>query len=132
MHGAAVAFHGGVLKELPTKRYYGGARTMYAWNITVPEDTKVDIMGSGVGLIRREWFTDAELKALYADAPATSMDDIILSCSLSQKGIERWVLAHPARLIRPKAKHTDDQYVYDRYKNDDAAQVAYINEHLRR
>ena len=132
VHGAAVAFHGGVLKELPTKRYYGGARTMYAWNVTVENDTPVDIMGSGVGLIRREWFSDEEYKALYADAPETSMDDIILSCALSAKGIARYVLAHPSGLIRPKAKHADDNYVYDRYKNDDAEQVAYINEHLRR
>lgn len=132
VHGAAVAFHGGVLKELPTKRYYGGARTMYAWNIAVENDTPVDIMGSGVGLIRREWFSDEEYKALYADAPETSMDDIILSCALSAKGIARYVLAHPSGLIRPKAKHADDNYVYDRYKNDDAAQVEYINEHLKR
>ena len=132
VHGAAVALHGGVLKELPTKRYYGGARTMYAWNITVPEDTPVDIMGSGVGLIRREWFSDEEYKALYADAPETSMDDIILSCALSAKGIARYVLAHPSGLIRSKDKHADDNYVYDRYKNDDAAQVEYINTNLKR
>ena len=132
LHNCGVAFHGGILKRFPTDKYYGGGREMKSWNITVPEDTKVDIMGSGVGLIRREWFTDAELKALYADAPATSMDDIILSCALSQKGIERWVLAHPARIIDTKQPHPDDNYVYDRYKNDDAEQVAYINEHLRR
>ncbi|MBQ2437032.1 MAG: hypothetical protein II265_02960, partial [Clostridia bacterium] len=109
-----------------------GGREMRSWNITVPEDTKVDIMGSGVGMIRREWFTDAELKALYTDAPATSMDDIILSCVLSQKGIDRWVLAHPARVIKTKEPHPDDNYVYDRYRNDDAEQVAYINANLRK
>ena len=105
---------------------------MKSWNIAVPEDTKVDIMGSGVGLIRREWFSDAELKALYADAPTTSMDDIILSCVLSQKGIERWVIAHPARIITIKEPHPDDNYVYDRYRDDDAEQVAYINANLKR
>ena len=132
LHNGGVAFHGGILKRFPTDKYYDGGREMKSWNITVPEDCKVDIMGSGVGMIRREWFTDAELKALYADAPATSMDDIILSCALSHKGIERWVLAHPARVIAIKEPHPDDNYVYDRYKNDDAEQVAYINEHLRR
>lgn len=132
LHNGGVSFHGGILKRFPTDKYYDGGREMRSWNITVPEDTKVDIMGSGVGMIRREWFTDAELKALYADAPATSMDDIILSCVLSQKGIERWVLAHPARIIATKEPHPDDNYVYDRYKNDDAEQVAYINKHLRR
>ena len=132
LHNGGVAFHGGILKRFPTDKYYDGGREMKSWNISVPEDTKVDIMGSGVGLIRREWFTDAELKALYTNAPTTSMDDIILSCVLSQKGIERWVLAHPARIIKTKEPHPDDNYVYDRYKNDDAAQVAYINEHLHR
>ena len=127
-----MAFHGGILKRFPTDKYYDGGREMKSWNITVPEDTKVDIMGSGVGLISREWFTDAEMKALYADAPATSMDDIILSCALSQKGIERWVLAHPARIIKTKEPHPDDQYVYDRYRNDDSEQVAYLNEHYKR
>lgn len=132
LHNGGVAFHGGTLKRFPTDKYYDGGREMRSWNITVPEDCKVDIMGSGVGLIRREWFSDEELKALYDDAPTTSMDDIILSCALSQKGIERWVLAHPARIIATKQAAPDDNYVYDRYKNDDAAQVAYINEHLRR
>ena len=132
LHNGGVAFHGGILKRFPTDKYYDGGREMKSWNITVPEDCKVDIMGSGVGLIRREWFTDAELKALYADAPATSMDDIILSCVLSQKGIDRWVLAHPDRIIKTKEPHPDDNYVYDRYKNDDAEQVAYINEHLQK
>ena len=132
LHNGGVAFHGGILKRFPTDKYYDGGREMKSWNITVPEDCKVDIMGSGVGLIRREWFTDAELKALYADAPETSMDDIILSCVLSQKGIERWVLAHPARIITTKPKGPDDQYVYDRYRDNDSEQVAYINEHLKR
>jgi len=132
LHNGGVAFHGGILKRFPTDKYYDGGREMKSWNITVPEDTKVDIMGSGVGLIRREWFMDAELKALYTDAPATSMDDIILSCALSRKGIERWVLAHPACIIATKEPHPDDNYVYDKYKDNDAAQVAYINEHLRR
>jgi hypothetical protein len=132
LHNGGVAFHGGILKRFPTDKYYDGGREMKSWNITVQEDCKVDIMGSGVGLIRRDWFSDTELKALYDDAPTTSMDDIILSCALSQKGIERWVLAHPARIIATKQAAPDDNYVYDRYKNDDAAQVAYINANLRK
>ena len=131
LHNAAVSFHGGVLKELPTKQYYKGGRRMYSWNISVPEDVKVDIMGTGVGLLRREWFTDDELKALYTDAPEVSMDDLIVSCALSEKGISRWVLAHDARIITTKKPAPDDGYVYDQYKDNDTAQVAYINEHLK-
>ena len=132
LHNGGVAFHGGILKRFPTDKYYDGGRVMKSWNINVPEETKVDIMGTGVGMIRRDWFSDEELKALYTNAPTTSMDDIILSCALSQKGIERWVLAHPGKVIKTKDPHPDDQYVYDRYKNDDAEQVEYINEHLKR
>ena len=132
LHNAAVSFHGGVLKELPTDKYYNGGRKMYSWNISVPEDVKVDIMGTGVGLLRREWFTDAELKALYNDAPEVSMDDLIVSCALSEKGISRWVLAHPSCFAHHKAQAPDDNYVYDQYKDNDAVQVAYINEHLKR
>ena len=131
LHNAAVSFHGGVLKELPTKQYYNGGRRMYSWNISVPEDVKVDIMGTGVGLLRREWFTTDELKALYDDAPEVSMDDLIVSCALSEKGISRWVLAHAARIITTKKPAPDDGYVYDQYKDNDTAQVAYINEHLK-
>ena len=131
LHNAAVSFHGGVLRELPTKQYYNGGRRMYSWNISVPEDVKVDIMGTGVGLLRREWFTDDELKALYNDAPEVSMDDLIVSCALSKKGISRWVLAHAARIITTKKPAPDDGYVYDQYKDNDTAQVAYINEHLK-
>lgn len=132
LHNGGVTFHGGILRKFPTNKYYDGGREMKSWNVTVPEDTKVDIMGSGVGMIRREWFSDEELKALYTNAPTTSMDDIILSCALSQKGIDRWVLAHPARVIAIKEPHPDDNYVYERYKNDNAVQVEYINSHLKR
>lgn len=130
LHNAAVSFHGGVLKELPTDKYYNGGRKMYSWNVTVPNDTPVDIIGTGVGLLKRDWFTDDELAALYKDAPTTSMDDIIVSCVLSHKGIERWVLAHPARIIATKEPHPDDQYVYDQYKDNDAEQVEYLNHNL--
>ena len=132
LHNAAVCFHGGVLKELPTKQYYNGGRRMYSWNISVPEDVKVDIMGTGVGLLRREWFTYDELLQLYNDAPEVSMDDLIVSCALSKKGISRWVLAHASRVITTKKAEPDDGYVYDQYKDNDCAQVAYINEHLKR
>ena len=132
LHNGGVAFHGGILKQLPTDKYYDGRRRMYLWNISVQADTPVDIMGTGVGLIRREWFTADELKTMYADAPSVSMDDIILSCALSQKGISRWVLAHPSRVITTKEPAPEDNYVYDRYRNDDAAQVAYVNENLRK
>lgn len=130
IHNSCVGFHGGIIKKLPTDKYYNGGRKMYSWNITVPEDVKVDILGTGCGMMHRDLFTPDEMKALYANAPATSMDDIIVSCALSAKGIDRWVLAHAAKVIKTKAPHPDDCYVYDQYKDNDGEQVKYVNEHL--
>ena len=132
LHNGGVTFHGGILKRFPTDKYYDGGREMRSWNITVPEDTKVDIIGTGVGMIRRDFFLPDELTALYKDAPAVSMDDLIVSCALSQKGIDRWVLAHSARIIATKEPKPEDGYVYDQYRDNDAAQVEYLNEHLKK
>lgn len=131
IHDAAVSFHGSILNEFPTKKYYSGRR-IFSFNATVEADAPVDLIGSGVALIRREWFSTEELKALYADAPAVSMDDIILSCALSQKGISRWVLEHPYGVIRTKDPKPEDCYVYDQYKNNDSAQVEYVNANYKR
>ena len=132
LHNAAVSFHGGRLKRFPIVKYYNGDRQMFSWNISLAEDTRVDVLGNCFVMVKRDWLTDAEWKALYTNATEVSMDDIYLSCVLSQKGIERWVLAHPSGFAHHKEQAPEDNYVYERYKNDDAAQVAYINEHLKR
>ena len=132
IHDGACSLHGSVLKRWPIRKYYFGDREMKAWNIGLDADTRVDIIGSGVGMIKREWFTADELKALYQDAPEVSMDDIIISCLLSKKGISRWVLEHQPGCIATKAPAKTDNYVYEQYKNNDAAQVAYINTHYHR
>ena len=129
IHDAAVSLHGGILKRFPIKKYYNGDRSMKSWNSTLENDVQVDMMGTGVGLMRREWFSNEELRRLYATAPTVSMDDIIVSCWLAQKGIDRWVLEHQSKCISIKKPIASDDYVYDRYKDDDSVQVAYINEH---
>lgn len=55
------------------------------------------------------------------------MDDLVLSCLFSQKGISRWVLEHQSGVIRLKEHKESDCYVYDKYKNNDSAQVEYVN-----
>ena len=130
--GGAVSFHGSVLKCFPIKKYYFGDRQMYSWNVSQDADKQVDLIGTGVGLFRREWFSAEELKAIYADAPAVSMDDIILSCALAQKGISRWVLEHPSGVIRLKDPKPEDNYVYDTYRDNVSEQVEYVNSHFKR
>ena len=129
IHNAAVSFHGGVLREWPCKKYYDGGREMKSWNISLDKDTPVDILGTGVGLLKRVWFTEDEWRELYNGAPEISMDDIYLSCILAQKGIGRFVLEHPGRCITIKPAEPEDGYVYDQYRDNDKAQVAWINEH---
>ena len=132
VHNAAVSLHGSVLKCFPIRKYYFGDRQMLSHNIAVDADTRCDIIGTGVCLLKREWFTDEELKALYVTAPATSMDDIIVSCLLSQKGIARYVIEHLGSSVTLKEHKASDNYVYDQYKDNDSEQVAYINEHYKR
>ena len=132
VHNAAVSLHGAVLRRWPIKKYYNGDREMKSWNIGLDADTRVDIIGTGVCLLKREWLTADELKDLYTSAPEVSMDDIIVSCLLSRKSIPRYVLEHLSGAITLKPNDPSDAYVYDRYKNDDAAQVEYINENYQR
>ena len=129
IHHAAVSFHGAQLKRFPIRKYYGGDRKMLSWNIALEEDTRCDLIGTGMGLMKREWFSQKELADLYKNAPATSMDDLIVSCALAQKGIARYVLAHPFRLVVLKQPVATDNYVYDRYKDNDHEQIAYLNDH---
>ena len=130
VHRAAVSFHGGILKQFPVTKYYNGDRRMLSWNIPIISDTRADIIGNGLALFRRDWFTEDELRALYDDAPFTSMDDILMSALLAKKGIERWVIAHPAKCIRIKPAKPSDGYVYEQYKDNDWVQVEYINRHF--
>ncbi len=129
VRNAAVSFHGGVLREWPLKKYYDGGRDMKSWNISLERDTRVDILGTGVCLLKTIWFTEDELRDLYKNAPTISMDDIYLSCILAQKGIERFVLEHPSRCISIKKPEEGDGYVYDKYRDNDKAQVEWINAH---
>lgn len=129
VRNAAVSFHGGVLKEWPLKKYYDGGRDMKSWNISLERDTRVDILGTGVGLLKTIWFTEDELRDLYKNAPTISIDDIYLSCILAQKGIERFVLEHQSRCITIKKPEDGDGYVYDKYRDNDKAQVEWINAH---
>ena len=132
LHEGVVSLHGSQLTAFPIRKYYGGDRKMLSWNMTVEGDTKVDIIGSGVSLFRREWLTEDELKTLYKDAPTISMDDLVLSCLFSRKGIDRWVLEHPQGALQAKNKDAADCYVYDQYKDNDSEQVVYINANYRR
>ncbi len=132
VHNAAVSLHGAVLKRFPIKKYYNGDREMKSWNIGLDADTRVDLIGTGVCMLKREWLTADELKDLYTAAPEVSMDDIIVSCLLSRKSIPRYVLEHLGGAITLKPHDPSDAYVYDTFKDNDSAQVEYINANYQR
>ena len=136
-NNAMVSLHGGKLVEWPVRKYYGQSRQCLSWQRDLEEDTQVDVLGNVFTLFRREWFSTEEMKALYQNATAVSMDDIYLACLASQKGIRRVVLEHHYNTASPlcprhKEKAASDNYVYDTYKDNDSAQVAYINAHYKR
>ena len=136
-NNAMVSLHGGKLVEWPVRKYYGQSRQCLSWQRDLEEDTQVDVLGNVFTLFRREWFSTEEMKALYQNATAVSMDDIYLACLASQKGIRRVVLEHHYNTASPlcprhKEKSPSDNYVYDTYKDNDSAQVAYINANYRK
>ena len=119
------------------RKYYGQSRQCLSWQRDLEEDTQVDVLGNVFTLFRREWFSTEEMKALYQNATVVSMDDIYLACLASQKGIRRVVLEHHYNTASPlcprhKDKVATDNYVYETYKDNDSAQVAYINANYRK
>lgn len=131
IHEGAVSLHGSRLTRFPVTGYYApGNRTVFSWNVPLERDQEADIIGSGLSLMRRSWLTDEEWADLYKSAPTDSMDDLILSCALARKGVSRWVLAHPIMPVKLKQPEEGDNYVYDKYKDADTPQVAYLNAHF--
>jgi hypothetical protein len=133
IHNGAVSLHGCVLTRLPIEKYYGSkSRKVLSWNKHQDRDMPADILGNGFILFKREWFSADELKNMYVSAPDVSMDDIILSCAIQKKRISRYVLKHGSAYASHKVSVSTDDYVYNRYKDNDKAQVRYINTHLTR
>ena len=130
IHDAVVSLHGSQFKEFPVRKYYGRSRRVLSWNKQLEQDTKVDVVGNGFALFKREFFTEDELKALYDDAPDVSMDDILMSCLCKKEGIDMYVLAHGGHPATHKPISPFDNYVFDEYKDNDGYQVNYLNTHL--
>lgn len=136
-NNAIVSLHGGIFVEWPIKKYYGESRKCLSWQRDLEEDTQVDVLGNVFTLFRREWFTTEELKALYQNSTAVSMDDIYLACLAQSKGIRRVVLEHRYDTGSPlcprhKVQEDSDNYVYFKYRDNDSQQVAYINANYKR
>jgi|GEM_PF-2863896 len=133
-HKAFVSLHGSKLAGFPLNNYYT-QRDVYKCLDSVGDDTEVDIIGSGVSLIKRDQLPACELAKLYDFAGSVSMDDIYLSSLANRYGIRRFVLKHPKNYLEHKEQFEEDNYVFDEYKKNNfrcPEQTSYININLIR
>lgn len=124
-----VSLHGSRLTKLPIKNYYKD-RLVYKCLGFVPDDTEVDVIGTGVSLIARVKLPQQEWENLYKNACATSMDDILLSMLAARYGIKRYVLQHPENYLVHKEQFEEDKYVFDEYRSknfDCPVQTNFVN-----
>ena len=129
-YNAAVSLHGHVLLPRPIKHFYRGLKVVYRCLGAVAHDVEVDLLGNGITLFRREWFTRQEYQRIYKEAPSVGMCDIIMGRAFRDKGIKRWVLAHEAGYVRHKEQKATDHYIWDKYASDnDKVQTDYVNKY---
>lgn len=121
-----VSFHGARFTKSPIDNYYKD-RNMSSFSMDVPAKTKVDVMGNGVSLMKRNWLTESEWESLYEDAPNVSMDDITISYILRQKGHDLYVVKHTRGEIVERIDNKQVNTVYNTYKNDCTVQTNFVN-----
>lgn len=119
-----VSLHGVILNPRPIRSYYHN-RIVYRGLGNVNEDVKVDIIGSGTLLFKREWYDD--LDEWYDRCSNVSMDDIYVSFFARSKNIPRYVLAHKEGYLKHKEIKKEENYVFDKYVNNDKVQTDFIN-----
>ena len=125
---SAVSYHGGILKRLlPIEHYYVDRKT-FSFNKEVSKTTKVDIIGNGVSLFKRDWITTNQWKDLYEKSPNVSMDDITVSYTLRKNGKNLYVVKHSGDEI---TERKDNNWtVYETYRKNDAVQTDWVNKYF--
>jgi hypothetical protein len=58
------------------------------------------------------------------------MDDIYINSFMHKKGIKRFVLKHKKGYLKHKEKDPKDNYVYDKFKNNDQIQTEFYNKYF--
>lgn len=127
---SVVSYHGSILKPLPIEHYYLD-RKSYSFNREVKENKKVDIIGNGVSLFKREWITDKQWKDLYKNAPKVSMDDITVSYALRKNGLDLIVVEHYKGEVEERNNNKVVDTVYNLYKRNDSIQTEWVNKYFK-
>jgi hypothetical protein len=125
-HNAFVSLHGSVLKRGLIQSYYRD-RKVYPVMGTVDNDIEVDIASNCGSLFRRDFFPVGYIGEWYDLTGKVSMDDIWVNYFCREFNIHRWVLAHEQGYLKHKTHYPEDDYVYDRYINNDGVQTNFIN-----
>lgn len=128
-YSAHVGLHGCVLSKGQISSYYRD-RISYHCLKDVLRDTEVEILGNGVSLWKRQWYSDYD--SWYENAPNVGCDDILVAIAAKRKGRRMIVLSHREGYITHKEQEEGDDYVFDKYKFNDSVQTDYINKIYKR
>lgn len=128
-YNSPVSCHGSKFTKFPIANYYKDRRT-FTFTITVNRDVKVDVIGNGVSLMKREFLTTDEWKNLYYNAPKISMDDIIISDKLRKKGYDLYVIKHSYGWLKEDPANKEKNTVYNTYKINCDYQTKYVNDNF--
>jgi len=121
MYGTIVTHHGRTLRGLDRDYYRGhyGYRCLGF----VPQDTLIDVAGTGVTAFKTDYFNPTEL---YKQ-PFERMGDLVFSLEAAKQGKEIMILAHKeGDFIDLKAP--EETTCYFREKDDQSKQIAIANE----
>jgi len=127
-HNAYVGLHGRVLPNRKIKSYYNDYKVVYRALRTVIKDREVDIVSNCGSLFKRSFFDD--LDSWYGQCSTTSMDDLHTNRHAKDNGIKRMVIAHKRNYLKHKIQVPIDDYVYERYKNNDLVQTDFVNQYF--
>ena len=127
-YNSIVSLHGRKMKENKIDNYYNGHMISYACLKNVIEDVEVDIIGNGVSLLKRDFFNDLDKWYDYVTHP--NMDDIYISYWAKKNNIKRIVLKHKEGYLIHKELNLNDDYIYEKYKNNCQFQTDFINKYF--
>jgi len=123
-YNAHVSLHGVVLLKGIINSYYRD-RIVYRALGTVLLDQEVDIVSNCGSLFKRNFYND--LDKWYDYCGNVSMDDLYVNYFAKKNGIKRYVLSHVEGYLKHKKQYPEDNYVFDKHKNDDSVQTNFIN-----
>lgn len=124
-YNSHVSLHGTIIKKGNIKSYYKDREKVYMSTGKVDKDYEVDIASNCGSLFKRSFYDD--LDKWYDSCGNVSMDDLYVNLFAKRKKIKRIVLAHEKNYLIHKHIIPSDNYVFDKYKNNDSVQTNFIN-----